>query len=149
MTDGSVDDVENPAEGWYLDPYGVHERRWISQGRTTSLVMDDGVEGKDEPPHRPPARPFVSASTDQGSFGREMMRADSFDNRPTPGRGDYADVATDANVVDGSPLLRPPIPGERPNFIFASPFERKLHQRARRDRWRKHWSRWLGRKPKL
>jgi hypothetical protein len=38
------------AEGWYLDPFGVHEERWMSGGRPTELVRDGSVEAKDEPP---------------------------------------------------------------------------------------------------
>jgi hypothetical protein len=31
-------------EGWYLDPYGIHEQRWMSGGRPTRLVRDAGTE---------------------------------------------------------------------------------------------------------
>lgn len=30
-------------EGWYQDPFGVQEHRWISLGRPTALVRDAGV----------------------------------------------------------------------------------------------------------
>ena len=51
--------MDTSAEGWYLDPCGVHEQRWISAGRPTSLVKDGEKEAKDEPPATAPAEPFV------------------------------------------------------------------------------------------
>jgi hypothetical protein len=38
------------AEGWYRDPFGIHQDRWISDGRPTSLVRDGQIESQDEPP---------------------------------------------------------------------------------------------------
>lgn len=38
------------AEGWYQDPFGVHEERWISEGTPTKLVRDGEVECYDPPP---------------------------------------------------------------------------------------------------
>lgn len=38
------------AEGWYVDPYGLHDARWFSEGTPTSLVRDVGVESHDPPP---------------------------------------------------------------------------------------------------
>jgi len=43
-------------EGWFTDPYGIHEARWLSQGTPTKLVRDGGVEGYDDPPEEPPTR---------------------------------------------------------------------------------------------
>ena len=37
-------------QGWALDPFGLHESRYFSDGRPTKLVMDGGVESYDEPP---------------------------------------------------------------------------------------------------
>jgi hypothetical protein len=47
------------AEGWYHDPYGVHEDRWFSAGSPTTLVRDQGVESSDPPPPEPPSPPLV------------------------------------------------------------------------------------------
>ena len=45
-------------EGWYTDPYGLHERRWLSDGSPTKLVSDGGMTSNDPPPKtlfvRPP-----------------------------------------------------------------------------------------------
>ena len=38
------------AEGWYVDPFGVHGERWFSDGRPTQLVRDGEVESHDPPP---------------------------------------------------------------------------------------------------
>jgi hypothetical protein len=37
-------------EGWYADPFKLHEARWFSDGAPTVLVRDAGVESHDEPP---------------------------------------------------------------------------------------------------
>jgi hypothetical protein len=37
------------AEGWYVDPFGIHEPRWFSDGTPTELVRDGGVESHDPP----------------------------------------------------------------------------------------------------
>lgn len=44
-------------EGWFTDPYGIHEARWLSEGRPTQLVRDSGSESYDKPPDRPPVAP--------------------------------------------------------------------------------------------
>ena len=36
-----------PEEGWYSDPYRVHEQRWFSDGTPTILVRDRGTTSKD------------------------------------------------------------------------------------------------------
>jgi len=40
-------------EGWYTDPYRIHEARWFSNGTPTSLVRDAGVTSKDPAPDTP------------------------------------------------------------------------------------------------
>lgn len=37
-------------QGWYEDPFQVHEARWFSANKATSLVRDREVESHDEPP---------------------------------------------------------------------------------------------------
>jgi hypothetical protein len=41
-----------PAQGWYRDPFGLHEDRYFSEGWPTKLVRDRGVESFDLPPDR-------------------------------------------------------------------------------------------------
>jgi hypothetical protein len=38
------------AQGWYQDPFGLHEARYFSAGRPTRLVRDSGIESYDDPP---------------------------------------------------------------------------------------------------
>ncbi len=38
------------ADGWYRDPFAVHEERLFKLGRATPLVRDHGVESNDAPP---------------------------------------------------------------------------------------------------
>jgi len=56
-----------PAEGWYQDPFGVHEHRWMSQGRPTKLVRDGGTESYDPPPDLPLPEELVPAGSDSGA----------------------------------------------------------------------------------
>jgi hypothetical protein len=44
-------------EGWYTDSYGLHERRWFSDGSPTKLVSDNGITSNDPPPNTPYVRP--------------------------------------------------------------------------------------------
>jgi len=73
------------AEGWYRDPFGAHEDRWMSQGVPTDLVRDSGRESHDPPPARPlleadlvPAEQAAGGEAD----GSDLRRADDVDSRP-------------------------------------------------------------------
>jgi hypothetical protein len=83
------------AEGWYEDPYRIHEDRWYSDGTATSLVRDAGVEAKDPPPAQdPPAGALVRSIPDDPSPGPEDLdRADDPDAGEAP---DYSEAALDA-----------------------------------------------------
>jgi hypothetical protein len=37
-------------QGWYADPFRIHEARYFSVGQPTALVRDGGTESYDEPP---------------------------------------------------------------------------------------------------
>jgi hypothetical protein len=73
-----------PAEGWYRDPFAIHEDRWMSQGQPTKLVRDGGTESYDPPPDLPlPAElvPVESGSGEadvgSGAHGRGEAGQDS------------------------------------------------------------------------
>jgi hypothetical protein len=62
-------------EGWFKDPASLHQQRWLSDGRLTDLVRDDGTESHDDPPERmvttagaeaiaTPANPLPTQATD-------------------------------------------------------------------------------------
>jgi hypothetical protein len=64
------------AEGWYRDPYGIHDDRWFSVGRPTFLVRDQGVESHDEPPTGEPSLPLVPSAEVAVSDGDDLVRVD-------------------------------------------------------------------------
>ena len=64
------------AEGWYQDPYLVHEDRWFSAGQPTRLVRDGETEGYDPPPDGPPKIELVEVRHSQPSDGSDLRRAD-------------------------------------------------------------------------
>ncbi len=60
--------VETAAQGWYRDPYGVHEDRYFSAGMATKLVRDAGREAYDPPPDLPlPDGDLVPAGRTEGA----------------------------------------------------------------------------------
>jgi hypothetical protein len=79
--------VEQEAEGWYRDPYQIHDDRWMSRGLPTKLVRDSGRESFDSPPDRPPpegdlvpAEPGDGEATD----GSDLRRADDVEANSVP-----------------------------------------------------------------
>jgi hypothetical protein len=70
------------AEGWYVDPYGVHEDRWISGGSPTGLVRDGGVEAQDPPPALPFTGELQPSPEREVVDGEDLRRADEADDRP-------------------------------------------------------------------
>jgi hypothetical protein len=69
------------AEGWYVDPFGVHEYRWISDGTPTSLVKDGPVEATDPPPAGGMPGPLVpeEPAPGSGADGSDLLRAGEVD----------------------------------------------------------------------
>jgi len=67
------------AEGWYRDPYHLHDDRWFSDGRPTDLVRDAGREGHDPPPNETPTGPLIEAASVGSDSDDDLRRADSDD----------------------------------------------------------------------
>jgi hypothetical protein len=65
-----------PAEGWYLDPYQIHQHRWMSAGRPTRLVRDGQTESCDEPPDLPLPEVLVPVAAAGPADGSDLRRAD-------------------------------------------------------------------------
>ncbi len=65
------------AEGWYVDPYGIHEARWISAGKPTELVRDGGKESKDAPPSNPYPGRLQELPETAPRDGIDLRRADA------------------------------------------------------------------------
>jgi len=64
------------AQGWYRDPYRIHEDRYFSDGQPTKLVRDGGAEDYDPPPLGQPVAELVEASSTQPNDGNDLRRAD-------------------------------------------------------------------------
>lgn len=72
-------------EGWYSDPYGRHEARWISGGVPTKLCRDGDTESYDEPPDSPPSHAWVPITPPPGSVtAADTLRADAAESETTP-----------------------------------------------------------------
>lgn len=64
------------AQGWYRDPYLVHEDRYFSDGRPTKLVRDCGTESYDPPPPGPPKVELAEVANSQQADDSDLRRAD-------------------------------------------------------------------------
>ena len=92
------------ASGWFKDPYGRHEARWISEGRPTSLVRDGTREANDAPTGQmigsdPTATPVPENAPIGGS---DLRRSDDENRQPQPERDRYGTMAFDT-------MARPPL----------------------------------------
>ena len=73
------------AQGWYHDPYCVHQDRYFSAGAATKLVRDDGHEAYDPAPDRPlPSADLVPAEQvgQETKDGIDLRRADDVGSKP-------------------------------------------------------------------
>lgn len=86
-------------EGWYEDPYGLHEDRWYSEGEPTKLVRDAGNESYDPVPAGDvPTGDLVPARSDEASSLDDLRRADD----PTSGvEPDYSGAGEAGTVTQG------------------------------------------------
>jgi len=77
--------VGQQAEGWYQDPYQIHEDRWMSAGRPTRLVRDGQTESYDEPPDLPLPDVLVPAGAAgrEPASGSDLRRADEACEEPS------------------------------------------------------------------
>jgi hypothetical protein len=63
-------------EGWFTDPFGRHEARWLSSGKPTKLVRDGEVESYDEPPDEEPGSvPERVEHSAEANNGADLIRA--------------------------------------------------------------------------
>jgi hypothetical protein len=93
------------AEGWYRDPYLVHEDRWFSAGEPTALVRDGGVDGNDPPPAVPPKAELDEAPQAEPAEGNDLRRAD--DGSAEAGYYLKGDVLAPRDLLD---MTSPPLP---------------------------------------
>jgi hypothetical protein len=64
------------AQGWYRDPYKVHEDRYFSDGQPTKLVRDGGEQSYDPPPPGLPEGDLVEVPSSEPGDGSDLRRAD-------------------------------------------------------------------------
>jgi hypothetical protein len=63
-------------EGWFTDPSGRHEARWLSEGTPTNLVRDGTVESFEETPEGPPNLVPEAINTAKPDSGAGLKRAE-------------------------------------------------------------------------
>ena len=85
-------------EGWYTDPFGLHEARWMSDGKPTGLVRDGVVEATEAVPDGPPtATPqrLVAEGAD-GLATSDVLQANKTTEKP-PNYQDAAEESIDSS----------------------------------------------------
>lgn len=101
------------AQGWYRDPFGIHEDRYFSDGLPTKLVRDDGTESYDPPPDRAVPDALTSAegvaSPDGVTSADRRTSADALTPAESP----------DAAEADQSDLRRADDAAEQPAYRTA------------------------------
>lgn len=70
------------AQGWYRDPYGLHQDRYFSDGQPTKLVRDGAEESYDPPPPEPPEGELVEVPEVEPTDGSDLRRADEREAQP-------------------------------------------------------------------
>ena len=85
-------------EGWYTDPYGLHEARWMSDGHPTALVHDGGVEANDPAPEGlPTSTPQrIKAEGGDGLSTSDVLEANDT-SRTAPNYQDAAEEGIDSS----------------------------------------------------
>ncbi len=72
-------------EGWYTDPYGRHEARWMSGGVPTKLCRDGDTESYDAPPDSPPSQAWLPITPLPGTAtAADTLRADAAEAETMP-----------------------------------------------------------------
>jgi hypothetical protein len=64
------------AEGWYTDPFGRHEARWMSDGSPTKLIRDGEEESHDDPLDEEPTVTPSRIAEEQVTDGSDLLRSD-------------------------------------------------------------------------
>ena len=68
--------ADEHVEGWYTDPFGRHEARWMSDGSPTKLVRDGDEESYEDPPDEEPTVTPTRIAEGQASDGSDLLRSD-------------------------------------------------------------------------
>jgi hypothetical protein len=95
-------------EGWYIDPFGVHEARWFSDGSPTSLVRDGAAESGDEPPSDTSSGELTRLAGRQAVNGEDHRRSDSDAAPYDPSAGPLAAFDMMGQIGPGVPWHHKP-----------------------------------------
>ena len=68
--------ADERAEGWFTDPFGRHEARWMSDGSPTKLIRDGDEESYEDPPDEEPTVTPTRIAEGQASDGSDLLRSD-------------------------------------------------------------------------
>ena len=85
--------ADERAEGWYTDPYGRHDARWMSAGEPTKLVRDGRSESYDDPPDDEPSQVATRIVKEPPPGTDDLRRADEAETEPLPTDGKLADIS--------------------------------------------------------
>ena len=92
-------------EGWYTDPYALHEARWLSNGKPTKLVRDGEATSYDEPPEGEFTRVPEPIEVHPNTGPSDLSRADEAQSEDSSmNHGDTYMRQMDAVWSDGAPL---------------------------------------------
>jgi hypothetical protein len=96
---------DSSLEGWYTDPYGRHEARWMSQGTPTSLVRDGATEGSDPVADEPFTVTPVLIEPEGPGDGSDRRRADDAQTEDPYDPQEASRAATDVyDQTESGPL---------------------------------------------
>jgi hypothetical protein len=89
--------------GWYTDPFGRHEARWMSDGVPTKLVRDAERESYDEPPDSPPTHAWVPIEPLPGLLtSADTLRADAAEADAIPSLPELNKRESSAAITTGA-----------------------------------------------
>ncbi len=90
--------MQSSAQGWYRDPFAIHEDRYFSDGTPTKLVRDEGNESYDEPPPGPYTFSGLipcDRPAEDAAGGSGLRRADDAANDPPYSSAEARQLAFD------------------------------------------------------
>jgi hypothetical protein len=103
-------------QGWYPDPFGLHEKRYISAGRPTKLVRDGQVDSYDEPP----SSAYVPAA--EAADKQDFAPAAAVAPATAAARGGYTAVMPRQATVAATPATVAPTPATMaPTYVGDDP----------------------------
>jgi hypothetical protein len=108
--DVGAENPEKPPQGWFVDPYGIHDHRYYSQGKATALVRDGRAEAQDPPPEGVVTGPLVPArAAPTGRESEDLLRGADRGRTPSDDPEDRFDVFGEP-ALPGTVGMSPAVP---------------------------------------